>query len=415
MDSDKIIFHIDVNSAYLSWTAVSKIQKGEEIDIRNIPSVVGGDISNRHGIVLAKSILAKKYKINTGEPLFKAMGKCPELKVYKPNYELYIRCSDGMVKLLKEYSPKIQRYSVDECFLDVTHAKNNYYEKAKEISERIKDELGFTVNIGISNNKLLAKMASDFQKPDRIHTLFPSEIKKKMWPLPVEDLFMVGKQTALKLKKLNIYTIGDLANYDFEILTNVFKSHGRVIYEYANGIDRSEVRDKNYLEIKGIGNSTTISYDVDNKEDAYKILLSLTENVAMRLRNSKNICNLVSVSIKNKEFKTYSHQRKLNIPTDCTKIIYKEIKCAFDYCWKGEGIRQLGVRVSDFCDKDFYQGSLFEEKDIDKSRKLDEVMDDIRKRFGNNSVLRSTFINSGLNPLISGNGEVDYPFMGSVL
>ncbi|MGG7176304.1 DNA polymerase Y family protein [Clostridium paraputrificum] len=412
---DRIIFHVDVNSAYLSWIAVRKLQKGETLDLREVPSIVGGDITKRHGIVLAKSIPAKKFKINTGEPIYQSLGKCPDLIICPPDYRLFMECSEALVNILKEYSPKVQRYSVDECFLDVSHMKDKYYEKAIEIKERIKKELGFTVNIGISNNKLLAKMASDFKKPDNIHTLFPGEIKKKMWPLPVEDLFMVGRATAPKLHKINIYTIGDLAKYDLSILLTVFKSFGKVIYNYANGIDESEVRDKNYLEIKGLGNATTISYDVDTREDAMKILLSLAENTSSRLRSTGNLCGVVSVSIKNKEFISYSHQRKLIVPTDCTKVIFDELKRAFDDCWKGETIRQLGIRLSELSDNDFYQSSLFEKYDTEKNRSLDRAIDSIRERFGDYSIVRSTFINSGVKPLTGGNGEVDYPFMGSIL
>ena len=326
MDNSNIIFHIDVNSAYLSWTAVSNLQKGEEIDLRNIPSVIGGDVNSRHGIVLAKSIPAKKYKISTGETLYSALQKCPGLIIQPPNYKLYMQCSNAMVELLREYSPKIQRYSVDECFLDATHMRENYYEKAVEIKNRIENELGFTVNIGISSNKLLAKMASDFQKPNKIHTLFKEEIKKKMWPLPVEDLFMAGRATVKKLHKLNIYTIGELANYDLDILLNIFNSHGKVIYNYANGIDESTVRDRNYIEIKGMGNSTTIAYDVDTKEESYKILLSLVENTAARVRENKSLCQVVSVKIKNKDLISYSRQKKIVVPTDCTKVIFNEVK-----------------------------------------------------------------------------------------
>lgn len=256
-----LVFHIDVNSAYLSWEATYRLQQGETLDLRTIPSVVGGDETSRHGIVLAKSIPAKKYNIKTGETLHDARIKCPELVIVPPRYWLYMKCSSAMHKILYEYTPIIQRFSVDESFLDFSNMENlytDYIRLAETIKERIKVELGFTVNIGISNNKLLAKVASDLKKQDRIHTLFPHEIRKKMWPLTVEDLFMVGRATAPKLHKLNINTIGDLANYDVNILKNILKSHGEVIWNYANGIDNSQVRKSNYIEMKGIGNSTTI-------------------------------------------------------------------------------------------------------------------------------------------------------------
>ncbi|MGL4772954.1 MAG: DNA polymerase Y family protein [Clostridium sp.] len=415
MKRERIIFHIDVNSAYLSWTAVSMLQQGFKKDIREIPSVVGGDPVTRHGIVLAKSIPAKKFKIETGETLYSAIGKCKDLEIYPPNYELFMECSNAMVEIFKEYTPCIQRYSVDECFLDVSHFGEKALYYANEIRERIEEELGFTVNIGISTNKLLAKMASDFLKPNKIHTLYENEIKKKMWSLPVEDLFMVGRATAPKLHKLNIFTIGDLAKYDLNILKNKFKSFGVVLHNYANGIDDSEVREKNQIEVKGIGNSTTTAYDVDNVDEAYKILLSLTENAASRLRNIGCICGLVAVTIKTNDFYKYSHQRKLETSTDCTNALYEGIKMAFNECYKGQEIRHLGVRLTNLSSNEFYQGSLFEKKDIEKLRALDGAIDKIRGKYGKNAVIRSTFLHSGIKPLTGGIGEDEYPIMSSIL
>lgn len=190
MENEQIIFHIDVNSAYLSWTAVKQLQCGESIiDIRNIPSIIGGNSEDRYGIVLAKSIPAKKFKIKTGEPVVSALSKCAALKIYPPDYKLYMNCSNAMYDLLTEYSPSIQRYSVDEVFMDVSHFKNGYMNKAYEIKTRIQNELGFTVNIGISHNKLLAKMASDFPKKNAVHTLLQEEIKGKMWDLSGSNEF----------------------------------------------------------------------------------------------------------------------------------------------------------------------------------------------------------------------------------
>lgn len=415
LKSKKIIFHIDVNSAYLSWSAASMLSLGEDsVDIRKIPAVIGGSIAERHGIVLAKSIPAKKYNIKTGEPIVSAMTKCPNLKVYPPDYNLYLRCSDSMYNLLCEYSPLIQRYSVDEVFMDVSHFKDNYLLKAEEIKYRIEKELGFTVNIGISTNKLLAKMASDFPKKNAIHTLFPNEIKKKMWPLPVGDLFMVGKATEKKLRKINVITIGDLAVYDYGILYSIFKSYASVLYNYANGIDNSEVRSKNYIEVKGMGNSTTLKTDTRDKAYIFKILLSLVESVAMRLRHNGSLCSVICVSIKNNDFLNYSHQRKLQKNIDTTTDIFNVVKEIFNEMWMGEPVRQLGVRVTDLCSNEFYQSSFFDDS-IDKRRALDKTIDSIREKYGNNSIIRSTFINSNVKPLTGGIGEDNYPMMGSVL
>jgi DNA polymerase-4 len=207
------IFHIDANSAYLSWSAAAMLEQGYPMDIREIPAAIAGNPLNRHGIILARSIPAKKYGITTGQSLFEARQKCPELAMYPPDYDLYMLCSNAMYDILLEYSPLVERYSIDECFLDYTSSESKFgdpLEVAYEIKERIKAELGFTVNMGISSNKLLAKMGSELKKPDQIHTLWLEEIEKKMWPLPVRELFMVGRATSQKLQKININTIGEL-------------------------------------------------------------------------------------------------------------------------------------------------------------------------------------------------------------
>lgn len=413
-----LIFHIDVNSAYLSWEAAYRLQQGEKLDIRTIPSVIGGDESSRYGIVLAKSISAKKYNIKTGESLYEARRKCPELAVFPPRYWLYMQCSSAMHEILEEYTPIIQRFSVDESFLDFSNMENlypDYMKLAETIKERIKRELGFTVNIGISNNKLLAKVASDLKKPDKIHTLFLDEIKKKMWPLPVEDLFMVGRATVPKLHKLNINTIGDLASYDVDILKNILKSHGELIWNYANGIDNSKVRKSNYIEMKGIGNSTTISFDVEDRDTAHKVLLSLCETVGMRLRDSGNCCTVVSIFIRGNDLISYSRQKKLSTATDSTRKIYEVVCYLFDNVWKGKPIRHIGVHITDFCNNDFYQYNLLDSFNYDKDRKLNKVVDEIRLKYGNKAIIRSCFLNSGLNPICGGVGEEEYPLMSSML
>lgn len=414
----RIIFHIDVNSAFLSWEAAYRIQHGDPVDLREIPSVVGGNEETRHGIILAKSIPAKKSGIITGETLYNARIKCPELVVVPPRYWLYVLCSNALNEILKHYTPQIQRFSVDESFLDFTnmeHLYPNYMELAEEIKERIKKELGFTVNIGISSNKLLAKVASDFKKPDKIHTLFPPEIKEKMWPLPVEDLFMVGRATTPKLHKLNIYTIGDLASYDVDILRYTFKSHGQLIWNYANGIDTSKVRVSNYISMKGIGNSTTIAFDVQDRATAHKILLSLCETVGMRLRDSCNCCNVVSVSVRGNDLISYSRQKKLDSATDSTRKIYEVICCLFDNLWKLNPIRHLGVQVADLCNNDFHQYSLLDTFNYDKDSKLNKAIDEIRLKYGHNAVFRSCFLHSGLNSMCGGVVEEEYPLMSSML
>lgn len=413
--SERIIFHIDVNSAFLSWTAINLLRCGEsEVDIRTIPSIIGGSIEDRRGVVLAKSIPAKKFNIITGEPIVAALKKCPQLKVYPPEHKLYTKFSNDMYKLLKPYSDFIERYSIDEVFMEASHFKYDYMEKAKEIKRKIEKDLGFTVNIGIGNNKLLAKMASDFSKKNSIHTLFKEEIRVKMWPLKVGDLFMVGKAAEKKLIDLNIFTIGDLANYNLSILRNIFKSYANIIYEYANGIDDSSINCDNYVDVKGIGNSTTTSKDILSVDEALKVLLSLTESVAKRLRANKSLCGIVAVSIKSNVFTTYSHQKKLLTPTDSTEEIFNLVKAIFKEMWRGEPIRLLGVRVTKLSDNSIYQKSLFDDEKIDKQRSLDSTIDKIREKYGDSSIIRSTFISSNNKKSFEEEKPEDYLMMGGL-
>ena len=416
MDDSRIIMHIDVNSAYLSWEAAYRLQHGATLDLRAIPSVVGGDEASRHGIVLAKSIPAKQYQVHTGEALYAVRQRCPGIVVVPPHYDLYMMSSAALLNLLEEYTPKIQVFSIDECFIDFSHMERLYsdpVEAAHLIKERIKSELGFTVNIGISSSKLLAKIAGDLEKPDKVHTLFPKEIPEKMWPLPVEDLYMVGRATAPKLHKLNIHTIGDLAHTDIALLLSKFKSWGRLLWEFANGIESSGVGEGS-IPVKGIGNSTTISFDVDTREEAHRVLLSLTEMVCMRLRRAGFCAQLVAVSLRTNEFIHFGRQRKFAMATDCTADIYNYACILFDEIWRGQPIRHLGVRVSELCGSDYLQLSLLQPYN-EKKKRLDSALDEIRIKYGASSVMRSCFIASGLKPIAGGVGEEDYQMMSSLL
>lgn len=418
LNDKRIIFHIDVNSAYLSWESVYRLQHGDTIDLRTIPSAVGGDPKTRHGIILAKSTLAKKAGVKTGEALYAAYLRCSDLVVVPPRYDIYIKSSNALVELLKTYTPAVQRFSVDECFLDFTGMENLYgdtVDLAYSIKENITKQFGFTVSIGVSNNKLLAKMASDLRKPDAVSTIFPWEIREKMWPLPVEDLFMVGRATAPKLHKLNIYTIGDLATYDLNILKDRFKSHGILMSQYANGIENSEVRYSNHISMKGLGNSTTIPYDIKDRKTAHMVILSLCETVGMRLRNSENCCRLVNVSFRTDEFCSHSKQRKLSYCTDSTKKISETAYELFDDLWEGNPLRHIGVSVSELCTNEFSQVSLFDDIDMEKNKAIDRTIDSLRMRFGTSAVYRSVFLHSGLKPVTGGIGEDEYPAMASML
>ena len=382
--------HIDVNNAFLSWYAIWRLDNGEEIDIREIPAIIGGDESKRAGIVLAKSNLAKQFGIVTGETIYQAKKKCPNIQVFRGDYNVYREYSDKLYKLLLEYTDKIERYSIDECFLDMTEylMKSTLMDKAKEIRKRVNEELGFTVNIGLSSNKLLAKMASDFEKPNKIHTLYLNEIKEKMWPLPIRDLFMLGRKTVPKLYNMNIKTIGDLAKIDEKQLINKFGKHGKMMWEYANGIDKTEVVYK-YEEPKSIGNSTTLANDVNNIDALNEILLALSEHVAYRLRKHDMIANVINVGLRTNEFKDFSHQSKLDLPTANTKDIYLKAKELLKSMYKGESIRLVALRADKLINKEEGQISLFNTSDKEKQQKLDKTLDELKQKSGYSSITRA--------------------------
>lgn len=414
------ILHVDVNSAYLSWEAVRRLENGSRKDLREIPSVVGGDPEKRSGIVLAKSIPAKAFGVRTGETLWEAREKCPDLVVVSPDYELYRKCSDALFELLCRFSSRVQRYSVDECFLDWTRlpgGPDDPLETADLIRFQVRDRLGFTVNIGISTNKLLAKMASELKKPDQVHTLFPREIPEKMWPLDVGDLFMVGRATRARLNRLNVRTIGDLASMELWRLEALFqKCRGRMLYEYARGIDRSLVQETGYGEWeKSISNSTTIPRDLDTIREARMVLLALTERCAGRLRQKGLCCGLVGISLRTPDLARRSHQRVLATATDGTGILFRTASDLLEEVWPREGVRQLGIRLGSLCGGEFHQLSLLEGPDPGRSYRLDRTVDGIRARYGETSLIRGCFPGSNIAPLQGGVREGDYPMMSSWL
>ena len=385
----RIIFHIDVNNAFLSWTAVKKLKEGEKLDIRTIPSVIGGEEKDRHGIVLAKSPVAKRFGIVTAEPLVNARRKCPNLKTFPPDFSWYYKQSNLMYEYLTQFTPLIERYSIDECFLDLTgthYLYSNYLELAYKIKDYIKNEFGFTVNVGIGNNKLCAKMASDFLKPDRVHTLYEEEVRSKMWPLDVGDLFMVGKSSAATLKKLGINTIGELAVCKESYLKKYFKNQTSFLINSANGIDYSKVEPRS-SKSDSISVSETLPYDVSDKEKIKEILFRQTEEVTRSLRWQKQYAKTVAVTYKNNLFQSYQHQKKLSVPDNSTTNIYKVVIDILEDSWRDEAIRNIGVRLSDFCDSVVEQVSMFSEVKETKTNKIEEIADNINKKYGGASVM----------------------------
>ncbi len=414
---EHIFFHIDVNSAFLSWSALSMLQAGSDTDLRLIPSIVGGDMAKRHGVVLAKSIPAKAYGITTGEPVINALRKCPGLVTVAPDHTMYRERSQALMALLSDICPDLEQVSIDECYMDYTPIAKKYTSPeaaAHQIKDLVRDTFGFTVNVGISDRKVLAKMASDFKKPDLVHTLYVREISEKMWPLPVSSLFLCGHSSVETLRKLGILTIGDLAHAQPDILEAHLKSHGLTLWQYANGIDDSDITPKP-VKMKGVGNSTTLHRDALTREDARPVLLSLAESVAGRLRASHELAGMVSTEIKYATFQSASHQMQLPTPTASSQEIYETACRLFDELWDGQPIRLLGIRTSKLVpETEPLQLSLFDYRQpasknsapadaaairhSEKQQRLDKALDGLRRKYGNDIIKRGSLMDSPSKP-----------------
>ncbi|MBQ2785345.1 MAG: DNA polymerase IV [Oscillospiraceae bacterium] len=396
--ADRVIFHVDANSAFLSWTAAYRVKVlGETEDLRDVPSVVAGDKESRHSIILAKSTPAKKYGIQTGEPLFQALEKCPELRIVPPDYPLYVEASRHFVAMLRQFSPCVEQYSIDEAWVDMTGTERLWGSPrlaAETMRRRIWEELGFTVNVGISSNKLLAKMAGDFEKPNKVHTLFPEEMESKMWKLPVRDLFLVGAATERKLKMYGIYTIGDLAKADVKVLRKRLGKHGETIWHFANGRNADAVTPEP-AENKGYGNSMTTAQDVVTHEQAYQVVLSLCETVASRMRQDNKCGSCISIHLRTNEFHHFSHQMMLHGATNITTEIFEAACKIFDEAWDGvTPLRQLGVQMTRLSSEPYQQFDLFSGMtpvQYEKKLRLDETVDALRDKFGEDIIRRAKF------------------------
>lgn len=395
----RLVFHIDVNSAFLSWEAARRVANGLP-DIRLIPSAIGGDQDKRTGIILAKSIPAKKFGVTTGEPVAMALRKCPRLQLFKPDFALYRKNSLAFLEICRRYSPVVEQFSIDECFVDMTGMGRIFPDPiatAHQIKETVKNELGFTVNIGVGPNKLLAKMASDFEKPDRVHTLFTDEISTKMWPLPVGDLLYVGSATAQKLAAQGIDTIGTLARYELPTLQRLFGDKcGKQLFNYSKGIDDSPVLAVE-PEAKGYSVSTTLEEDVTTRERAHEILAVLADSVAYRMRIEGAQASQVAITIRNSQDMKYSsHQRRLPEPTDISRELYQEACNLFDDFWRGQALRLLGVSLGHIAREAPTQSALFKDESLQKEQKLDKALDALRQKFGHDAISRGSDFQTSL-------------------
>ncbi len=395
---ERVIFHVDANSAFLSWSAAlqAKVKEKTE-DLRDAPVVGSGVKESRHSIILAKSAPAKKYGIQTGEPLFQALEKCPELRVVQPDYALYVEASRHFVQMLRQFSPAVQQYSIDEAWVDMTGTQRLWGAPrlaAEAMRRRIWEELGFTVNVGISSNKLLAKMAGDFEKPNKVHTLFPEEMEAKMWPLPVRDLFLVGPATEKKLKLLGIYTIGDLAKADVKLLKRRMGKQGETIWHFANGRNADSVTPEPQ-ENKGYGNSVTTASDVTSHDMGHQVILSLCETVAARMRKDNKCGGCVCIHLRTNDFRHYSHQMMLAGATNITSEIYDAACRVFDEAWDGvTPLRQLGVQMTRLSNEPYQQFDFFSgltPKQFERKLRLDETVDALRDKFGEDIIRRAKF------------------------
>lgn len=392
---ERIILHVDVNNAFLSWTAVWMLKNGSKKDIRERYAIIGGDETERRGIVLAKSNPCKRKGVVTAEPIYSARRKCPYLEVYEPNFKVYKYFSDKMYEYLCQYTNIIERYSIDECFLDYTNSANLFGDPVRlayKIKNDIYDKFGFTVNVGVGNNKLLAKMASDFEKPNKVHTLFSTEVKDKMHILPVSDLFMIGKSSSKKLDEMGIKTIGQLAEISEEKLVKRFKSMGKLMHEYANGIDNSPV----YFEkeaVKSISSSTVLAYNYKDISKIREVIHNLALDVARRIRNNKVYADTIGIWIKYTYFEKISKQEKLDNSISTDDEVYDNAVRIFDKIWnKEDGVRSICVFVSGLSSTKRRQLSIFElgnssfDGNNEMEDKLQETIDNIRDKYGKNII-----------------------------
>ena len=394
---DRLIFHVDVNSAFLSWEAARRVANGQP-DLRLIPSCIGGDPKKRTGIVVAKSIPAKKYGVTTGEPMAMALRKCPELVCVQSDFKLYDKSSKAFKAICQEYTPTMESYAIDEVFLDMSGMSKIYPDPiatAHEIKNRIRDELGFTVNVGIGPNKVCAKMASDFEKPDKVHTLFADEIPSKMWILPVGELFSCGKASTAKLIKANINTIGDLARADINRLKILLGEKTAIqLHSYANGIDDSPVRQERE-DAKGYSAETTLEENLEDLESINKMLLAQADVVTARMRAEDAKCQCVGVVYRTIDFKNKSHQKKLAEATDVTEVVYETAKALIAEAWDRTPLRLIGLSLTDIDRDGFEQMSFLVDERKERMKKLDSAIDLIRGKYGNASIQRASTINAG--------------------
>lgn len=385
---EREILHVDCNKFYAS------VECCLHPELRDKPVAVGGNEESRHGIILTKNEIASKYGLAVGEPLWKARQKCPDLIIVPPNFPVYIDFSQRVRKILEDYTDLIEPFGLDESWLDVTGDWNKTgYEIAREIKERVKSEIGITVSIGLSFNKVFAKLGSDYKKPDAVTVINKSNYEDIVWNLPCSDLLIIGKATTKKLNAYGIYTIGDVANADDKFMKNIFGKNGEMLQHFARGEDYSPVRHMNLSrDIKSIGNSTTTPRDLKNNEDAKIIFTVLAESVARRMRkhNLKGIT--LTISVRDNELNTFTRQCKMSAPTNVSTELIKYAMSLFNanYNWD-KPIRSLGLSVTDFDYDNILQYDLSGSvQKREKLERLETAVDKLKDRYGSYCVQKAS-------------------------
>lgn len=384
---ERTVLHIDCNKFYASVECLYRPE------IRNKPVAVGGDVESRHGIILTKNEIASKYGLTVGEPLWKARKKCPDLIIVPPNYPLYLRFSKLARMIYADYSEFIEPFGLDENWIDVSGSVQSGEEIANEIRERVKSELGITVSVGVSFNKIFAKLGSDYKKPDAVTVISKDNFKNIVWPLPCGDLLMVGRATAAKLNSYGIKTIGELANTDEKFLKTVLGKNGQTLRDYANGLDISPVRRADEAsDVKSVGNSTTTPRDLVDNDDVKIVFRVLCESVATRLREQGIKGKTVTISVRDVNLNSFTRQEKMKSHSDISSEIHTCAMTLFlnNYNWLYP-IRSLGVSVSDF-DTDFCEQYDFSHsvENREKQEKIETAVDSLRRRFGNYCIQRGS-------------------------
>lgn len=387
--SERVILHCDLNNFFAS---VETLYKPE---LKNVPMAVCGSTEERHGIVLAKNEKAKKYGIKTAEAVWQALSKCPSLVCVPPNHDRYMYHSKIVREIYEKYTDMVEPFGIDECWLDVTgstHLFGSGEKIAHEIRRRVKKETGLTISVGVSFNKIFAKLGSDLKKPDAVTVIPKESFKEQIWHLPCEDMFGIGRATKEKLNNLGIITIGDVANADEELMRIVFGKVGSYLIRDASGLDMSPVLKKGQMPpAKSYGKSVTCLRDLVNERDVSSVFLYLSEKISSLLRENDCFASVIQITVRDDGLVTREKQMSLVQPTRIVEMIYSTAMTLFHECWSWcRNIRSLGIRACDLVGKDgnFQYSLLYSPQRYEKFERLEEKIELIKKKYGEDAIFR---------------------------